>query len=164
MTAAGHGTEDADRLSLTFEVRAGLDHAFRTWTTRAGLWWPRDHTVSGDPESVVFEPFVGGRILERGRDGSEHVWGTITRWDEPHRVDYRWHLFFDPSEATFVRLSFEPVDGATRIRIEQTGFAALGEPGRRRREGNVGGWSAVVDAFTARLAADAERSRARMGG
>ena len=109
--------------------------------------------MSGDPESVVFEPYVGGRILERGRDNSEHVWGEITRWDEPHRIDFRWHLFFDPSEATSVSLTFEPIGESTRIRIEQTGFVALGTAGRLRREGNVGGWSAVSGSFAEHIVA-----------
>lgn len=153
MTTARDETPDPDRLSLSFEVAAPVDHAFRTWTTRAGIWWPRGHTVSGDPESVVFEPYVGGRIVERGRDGSEHVWGEITRWDEPRRLDFRWHLFVDPSEATSVSLTFEPIRESTRIRIEQTGFAALGAAGRQRREGNVGGWTAVSGTFVQHLAA-----------
>jgi uncharacterized protein YndB with AHSA1/START domain len=153
VTTARDETPDPDRLSLSFEVAAPVDHAFRTWTTRAGIWWPRGHTVSGDPESVVFEPYVGGRIVERGRDGSEHVWGEITRWDEPRRLDFRWHLFIDPSEATSVSLTFEPIRESTRIRIEQTGFAALGAAGRQRREGNVGGWTAVSGTFVQHLAA-----------
>ena len=153
MTASGEEIPDPDRLTLSFEVAAPVDRAFRTWTTRAGIWWPRGHTVSGDPESVVFEPYVGGRIVERARDNSEHVWGEITRWDEPHRIDFRWHLFFDPSEATSVSLTFEPIHDSTRIRIEQTGFAALGTAGRQRREGNIGGWSAVSGNFAEHLAA-----------
>jgi uncharacterized protein YndB with AHSA1/START domain len=149
MTAAE--SDDPDRLSLNFEVGVGLEHAFRTWTTRAGLWWPRSHTVSGDPDTIVFEPHVGGRIVEHGRDGSDHVWGEITLWDEPHRIGYRWHLFFDPSEATLVTVTFEPHEGATRIHVEQSGFASLGDAAQRRREGNLGGWSAVGDAYVAFL-------------
>ena len=31
-----------------------------------GTWWPRDHTVTGDPDlRVVMETGVGGRIFER---------------------------------------------------------------------------------------------------
>lgn len=139
----------ADALVVEFEVRASMEHAFRVWTQRAGLWWPRGHTVSGDPESIVFEPGVGGRIVERARDGSEHEWGEITDWDEPHTVGFVWVHVFDRSQATHVSLTFEPAGAATRVRLEHTGFAALGEAGAVRRERTSSAWGVVVVAFVA---------------
>jgi len=103
--------------------------------------------VSGDPDSVVFEPYVGGRIVERGLDGGEHVWGEVTGWDPPHGLTFRWHLFFDVEEATAVSIVFEPQPAGTRIRLEQSGFDALGVRGAQRREGNVEGWAVTTAAF-----------------
>jgi hypothetical protein len=48
-----------------------VEHAFATWTERFSSWWPRGHSVSGDPAAVTLEPRVGGRIFERTRDGEE---------------------------------------------------------------------------------------------
>ncbi len=53
------------RADLRTELRAarglcGLDGAVLTW-------WPDDHTVTGDPETVVLEPYLGGRIYERAQ-------------------------------------------------------------------------------------------------
>jgi uncharacterized protein YndB with AHSA1/START domain len=138
---------DPDPLVMEFEVRASTEHAFRVWTRSAGLWWPRGHTVSGDPDSIVFEPGVGGRIVERGRDGSEHQWGEITDWDEPHAVGFTWVHVFDRSQATHVRLTFVPDGSATRVRLEHTGFAALGEAGAVRRARTNSAWGAVTSAF-----------------
>ena len=131
-------------LHVAFDVRVDVETAFRVWTRRTGLWWPPGHTVTGDPDSVVVEPFVGGRILERGKDGSEHVWGEVTAWEEPHALQFRWHLFFDPSEATDVTVTFVPDGGGTRVELTQTGFEALGEAGRERLEGNTRGWAATT--------------------
>jgi uncharacterized protein YndB with AHSA1/START domain len=140
-------------LLVTFDVGVPVEHAFDVWTTRAGLWWPRGHTVSGDPESVVFEPYVGGRIVERGPDGREHVWGEVTEWNAPHRLGFRWHLFFDADSATDVTMLFEPYDDGTRIRLEQSGFERLGESGAQRREGTVHGWAATAAAYRVYLEA-----------
>jgi len=138
---------DDEPLRVTFDVEVPIEHAFDVWTSRTGLWWPRGHTVSGEPESVVFEPFAGGRIVERGGDGREHVWGEVTVWDAPRRLAFRWHLFFDADEATDVTMDFEPFDGGTRIHLEQSGFERLGESGARRREGTVHGWAATTSAY-----------------
>jgi len=144
-------------LVLQSEVAAGVDHAFRTWTERPALWWPPGHTLSGDPASIVFEPRVGGQIYEVDRAGTELPWGRILLWEPPHRVEYSWHHFFPIDEATNVAVSFtprpspSPGDDHTVVRIEQSGWDALGDLGPSRREGNTRGWSAVLDAFRQHL-------------
>ena len=145
---------DPDTLVVEFEVRVPLAHAFRVWTQRAALWWPRSHTLSGDPESIVFEPRVGGRIVERGRDGSEHEWGEVTSWDEPRSVGFVWVHAFDRSQATHVELSFHDAGPATQVRLEQTGFAALGEAGVVRRERTWAAWGVVTSAYVQDAEAD----------
>ena len=63
---------------------APSEHAFTTWTTRIGSWWPADHTVSrSEDAAVVLQAGVGGRIYERTVDGREHDWGEITAWEPP---------------------------------------------------------------------------------
>lgn len=129
-----------DPLVIEFEVAVPAEHAFGIWTERCATWWPDDHTISRAPTSVVFEPRPGGRIFERGPDGAEHEWGTVVAWEPPARVAYRWHLFFDPSEATDVEVTFRRVgDDRTLVRLEQSGWERLGEagPGRRARTGRV---------------------------
>ena len=123
---------------VEFEVEATPEHAFDVWTSKPAIWWPRSHTVSRDPELiVVFEPFAGGRIYERGSDGMEHEWGEVVVWDPPTRVEYLWHLFFDRSEATEIAVTFIPIDeNKSQVRLVQTGFERLSEevgPERRRR-------------------------------
>jgi uncharacterized protein YndB with AHSA1/START domain len=143
-----------DSLVVELDVNAPVERAFRLWTAQTGLWWPKDHTISGDPDSVAFEPFVGGRIFERAPSGEQYVWGRVTAWDEPTRLEFSWHLFFDESQATHVSVTFDAVGQSTHIRLENSGFATLAEAGqvRRERTGNV--WSHIVDTF--KRAAEAE--------
>lgn len=135
-------------LTVDFEVAASVEHAFKTWTEKITTWWPPDHTMSGDPAAqIVFEPGTGGRIVERGPDGVEHLWGEVTAWAPPKEVSYLWHIFFERSEATHVRVTFEPDGERTRVRIEQTGFERLGEAGEVRRQRTHGGWAVITARF-----------------
>jgi uncharacterized protein YndB with AHSA1/START domain len=131
---------------VEFDVDCSPEHAFRIWTERTALWWPRSHTVTADSDlEVVFEPRAGGRIYERAPDGAEHEWGEVRVWDPPNRVEYLWHLFFDRSEGTDVTLTFEPVDGGTRVRLHQDGFDRLPDAvGAPRRDRTQGAWAEIT--------------------
>jgi uncharacterized protein YndB with AHSA1/START domain len=143
----------ADPLVIEFAVAVAPAEAFEAWTRRCATWWPPSHTVSGDPAAIVFEPFAGGRILERAHDGSEYDWGRVIEWTPPERLRYRWHLFFEPSEATEVDVSFTPRGADTFVRLEQTGWDRLGDQGPPRRAKTARVWDSLTAAF-ARAAAD----------
>jgi len=142
---------------VEFEVDASPAHAFDVWTTRPTLWWPRSHTVTQDPDLiVVFEPFPGGRVYERGSDGSEHEWGEILVWDPPARVGYLWHLFFDRTEATEITVTFTGTATGSRVKLVQTGFERLGDevgPDRRTRTNRA--WLDVTGRYRSSLTGSA---------
>ena len=102
-------------LIVEFEVGVPPAKAFDVWTRRCGMWWPPEHTVSGDPAAITFESRAGGRIVERTRDGAEHDWGHVLDWAPPTRLRYSWHLFFEPSQATEVELIFTAVAADLRF-------------------------------------------------
>lgn len=131
---------------VEFDVKVAPGHAFDVWTSKPSMWWPRSHTVTQDPDlTVVFEPFTGGRIFERGSDGSEHDWGEVLVWQPPFRVDYLWHLFFDRSEATEITVTFTETDSGSRVRLVQTGFDKLGDQvGSERRRRTSAAWLEVT--------------------
>jgi hypothetical protein len=131
---------------VEFDVKVAPGHAFDVWTSKPSIWWPRSHTVTQDPDlTVVFEPFTGGRIFERGSDGSEHDWGEVLVWQPPFRVDYLWHLFFDRSEATEISVTFAETDSGSRVRLVQTGFDKLGDQvGSERRRRTSIAWLEVT--------------------
>ena len=91
--AGGGRFVSTDPLRLSFDIGCPTDHAFDVWTTRLSSWWPKGHSASGDPDTVVtLEPRLGGRIFERTPDGTEIDWGGITAWNPPHRLGYLWHI------------------------------------------------------------------------
>jgi uncharacterized protein YndB with AHSA1/START domain len=137
-------------LRVDIEVACASVDAFSIWTERFGDWWPRGHSVTGDPAAVCFEPRLHGRIFERTRDGLEIDWGEITEWDPPRRLAYLWHIRRDRADATDVEISFIAVgNDATRVEITHTGWERLGAEAERWRDANRGGWAGLLPNFIA---------------
>jgi uncharacterized protein YndB with AHSA1/START domain len=136
-------------LVVEFEVGVPPAQAFDTWTSKCSTWWPASHTISRGPAAISFEPSPGGRILERAPDGFEHQWGTILEWEPPVRLRYLWHLFFDPSEATEVEVTFTEHEAGTVVRLEQRGWKRLGDAGPSRRDRTRQAWAAITARFAA---------------
>ncbi len=83
---------------------------------------------------MTFEPGAKGRVTQ----GDVEV-GRVVSWTHGQRVLLRWRLAdWDPPEVTEVELRLEPVDGGTRVTVEQRGWGRLiGDPGE------VVGWFAT---------------------
>jgi hypothetical protein len=141
---------DLEPLRVALDLDCSPAHAFTTWTERFSAWWPKGHSVSGDPAAVVLEPRLGGRIYERTADGGEIDWGAITGWDPPNELSYRWHLRRTAEEATDVSIRFVAASsGGTRLEITQTGWERLGADAARWRDANQGGWDGLLPHFVA---------------
>jgi len=145
----------------TFVVPLTQPRAFELFVRKLPEWWPltqrsvfRERAVSCHVEA---EP--GGRLFERGSDGSEVLWGKITQLEEPTRVVFSWHPGAPEKLATEIEVRFvaeghgalgaragEP-RGFTRVVLEQRGWERLGE-----RSGFVRGlfektWGSVLGRF-----------------
>jgi uncharacterized protein YndB with AHSA1/START domain len=133
-------------LQIQFEVDCSPPLAFEVWTTRIASWWPSSHTVSGESDvEVVLEGRAGGRIYERSPAGGEREWGEVTVFDPPHRLAYLWHIRRDRADATQVEITFSAHgDGATRVRIEHTGWEHLGADAETWRDRNNGAWGNLL--------------------
>ena len=134
-------------------LRCAPARAFTAFTTEMASWWPlATHSVGGDDAvGVTVDGRVGGHITEHLRDGSTSVWGTITAWDPPRRVAFSWHAGSDPAEPTHVEVTFEPVDGGTRLTLVHTGWERRRD-GDRMRGSYVSGWDVVLAGLTDLLA------------
>jgi uncharacterized protein YndB with AHSA1/START domain len=141
-------------LRISFEVGCSVEHAFSTWTSRISIWWPSDHTVTGDPDrTIVLAEGVGGRIFERTATGEEHDWGVVTRWDPPRHLGYLWHLGGQPAEATEVEITFVDMGGdTTLVEIEHRGWERLGELADAWQDRNRKGWETLLPHFAAAVA------------
>jgi uncharacterized protein YndB with AHSA1/START domain len=143
----------SEPLRLAFDVACSVEHAFTVWTSGIATWWPRDHTVSHEPDvAVILEGRVGGRIYERAVDGSEHDWGEVTVWRPPERLAYLWHLGQQKETATEVDIRFRGESSElTRIEIEHTGWERLGAREDALRRQNRLGWDTVLPRFVRAL-------------
>ena len=92
---------------------------------------------------------LGRPDLRRAPGTGEHEWGTVLDWQPPTRLRYRWHLFFDPGEATEVEVTFTVRDGHTAVRLEQRGWDRLGEAGTVRRDRTRRAWATIAARFVA---------------
>lgn len=133
-------------LRKSVEVGAPPERAFHLFTEGMATWWPlRSHSVGEErAETVVLEPGIGGRIVERTLDGDEHVWGTVTAWEPPGRVAFTWHPGRTPETAQDVEVRFEPSGTGTRVELVHTGWERLGEAAPAQLENYDGGWDFVV--------------------
>ncbi len=138
-------------LRMSYELACTPEHAFETWTGKASVWWPKEHTVSHEAGAeIVFEPRPGGRIFERTPQGREIDWGEIIEWKPPRLLRYRWHIATEKERSTDVEIVFRRAPGnRTRVEIEHAGWDGLGEIGRAWRDTNRGGWDGVMPAYVA---------------
>ena len=122
--------------------------------SKASLWWPHGHSVSGDPRfTVTIEPCAGGRIYECTPAGVEHDWGEVLLWEPPHRLAYLRHLRFDRSDATESRSRSRPRTGARRSRSSTAAGSAAAGKVTERRDRNKRGWAGLPPHYIAACAA-----------
>jgi uncharacterized protein YndB with AHSA1/START domain len=94
------------RQSVT--VSAPAESAFRVFTEEIGQWWPlaQGFAFLGEKaKDMILEGRVGGRLLERGTDGTEHVIGEVRTYEPPTRVGFTWN---DSDGTTEVEVRFDP--------------------------------------------------------
>lgn len=138
-------------------VNATPERAYEVFTAGFSTWWPiESHHIGGEMAvEVVIEPRVGGRWFERDAQGRECVWGFVTEWDPPHRLQLAWHLTHayefdaDPDHASQIEVTFTPQDGGTLVELVHGGFEKYAERGARVRE-NVsreGGWTELIELY-----------------
>lgn len=151
------GTPEAIRKTIL--VRCDLESAFRTWTERIDVWWPKGHSRSGDPATAVFlERHVGGRLYERTPDGVEHAWGSVVVWNPPRRLSYHWYLGSSAERPTLVDVRFsEEGGGYTRVEVTHGGPDLVGAPWARTSHRFDAAWERVLPAFAAACPPAAEQ-------
>jgi uncharacterized protein YndB with AHSA1/START domain len=115
---------DAATITKDIVVNAPIDMAFHVFTARFGDFKPREHNLLGAPiTETIFEPRVGGHILDRAEDGTECRWARILAYEPPSRVVFSWdigstwQLEHDPDHTSEVEVRFT-ADGPTRTRVQ----------------------------------------------
>jgi uncharacterized protein YndB with AHSA1/START domain len=143
-------------------VNAPIERAFSVFTNDMAAWWPEGHSLlEGEVAETVFEPFAGGRVGDRGVDGSECWWARVLSFEPPERFtiswDIRtdWKLETDPQRCSEVEVSFvaEAAD-RTRVELEHRHLDRHGEgwEGFRDQVGAPTGWPHLLELYAAHAA------------
>jgi uncharacterized protein YndB with AHSA1/START domain len=133
---------DAAVIRKQIVVHAPIERAFTVFTARFGDFKPPEHNLLGAPiTETVFEPRVGGSIVDRAVDGSECRWARILAYDPPDRVVFswdigpQWQIETDPELTSEVEVRFvAETPERTRVELEH-----------RHIDRHGPGWQAVSD-------------------
>ena len=140
-------------------VNAGIDQAFATFTERFGDFKPPEHNLLQAPiAETVFEPHVGGHIVDRAADGSECRWARVLAYEPPDRVVFSWDIGptwqveTDPELTSEVEVRFvaESPD-RTRIELEHRNLDRHGPGWQSVSQGIDGdrGWPLYLTRYAA---------------
>jgi uncharacterized protein YndB with AHSA1/START domain len=141
-------------------VEAPIERAFEVFTEGIGSWWDPDHHIlEAELAGMVFEPRVGGHIIDRGVDGSECRWARVLAFEPPHRLIFSWDINLgwqietDHSKTSEIEVRFT-AEGPDRtlVELEHRHLDRHGEGWERMRDAVGSGWN--LERF-ARAAANA---------
>ncbi len=111
-------------IRTSVEVEVPIDRAFRVFTEDFDRIKPRDHNMlEVDIAESVFEPRAGGRVYDRGVDGSECEWARVLTYEPPDRIVFswdinpQWQIETDLEKTSEVEVRFT-ADGPERTRVE----------------------------------------------
>jgi uncharacterized protein YndB with AHSA1/START domain len=138
-------------------VEAPIERAFRVFTEEFDGIKPREHNLLGvDIAETVFEPREGGRIYDRGVDGSECQWARVLAYEPPDRVVFSWDISpqfqieTDLAKTSEVEVRFvSETPKRTRVELEHRNLDRHGEGWEVEREGvaGEGGWPLYLERY-----------------
>lgn len=139
-------------------VEAPADRAFRVFTEQMDKIKPREHNMLGvDIQETVFEPRAGGRIYDRGVDGSECEWASVLAYEPPDRVVFSWNVSpywqveTDAAKRSEVEVRFiAEGPGRTRVELEHRHLDRHGDGWEGLRDGVAApdGWPLYLQRYT----------------
>jgi uncharacterized protein YndB with AHSA1/START domain len=145
-----HTRTPATTVRSSIVVDVPIERAFRAFTDDFDRVKPREHNMlSVEIAESVFEPRVGGRVFDRGIDGSECQWARVLAYEPPHRVVFswdigpRWQIESDHDRTSEVEVRFIAESARrTRVDVEHRYLDRHGDgwEGLREALGGGGGW------------------------
>ena len=144
-------------------VDAPIETAFAVFVERFDAIKPREHNLLGvDIAETVFEPRAGGRIYDRGVDGSECSWARVLAYEPPDRLVFSWdigptwQIERDPARCSEVEVRFVAEDPRrTRVALEHRHLERHGDGWDGLRMGVDGdqGWPLYLRRYADLVAA-----------
>jgi uncharacterized protein YndB with AHSA1/START domain len=131
-------------------VDAPIARAFSVFTDQFDRIKPREHNLLDvEIEETVLEPREGGRIYDRGVDGSECHWARVLAYEPPNRLVFswdispQWRIETDATRTSEVEVRFiAETPERTRVELEHRHLDRHGEGWESERDGvgSEGGW------------------------
>ena len=145
-------------------VNAPIDRAFAVFTQKFDRIKPREHNMLGcDIAESIFEPRAGGRVYDRGVDGTECQWARVLAFEPPDRIVFTWDINpywqiesdLDKMSEVEVRFIAESAD-RTRVELEHRNLDRHGDGWQGMAEGVRGGdgWPLYLRRFGEAVVAD----------
>lgn len=138
-------------------VDASLERAFQVFTQDFGKFKPAEHNMLGvEIAETIFEPRTGGRLYDRGVDGSECLWAHVLAYDPPDRVVLSWNITpqwqieTDPAKTSEWEVRFlAETPQRTRVEIEHRNLDRHGDgwEGVRAGVGGSEGWPLYLQRY-----------------
>jgi uncharacterized protein YndB with AHSA1/START domain len=138
-------------------VAAPIERAFSVFTEDFDRIKPREHNMLDvEIAETVFEPREGGRIYDRGVDGSECQWARVLAYEPPDRVVFswdispQWQIETDLTKTSEVEVRFiSETPDRTRVELEHRHLDrhGVGWEGEREAVGSEGGWPLYLQRF-----------------
>jgi uncharacterized protein YndB with AHSA1/START domain len=156
---------EATAVRTDIVVQAPRERAFQVFAERFDQIKPREHNMLAvDIAESVFEPRAGGRVYDRGVDGSECQWGRVIAYEPPERIVFswdispRWQVEDDLERASEVEVRFvvEAPD-RTRLELEHRHLDRHGDGWQSSREALAGeqGWPLYLARYAEQVAGGA---------
>ena len=92
------------------------ERAFVLFTEQAGLWWPAGRRHTKDAHSTI-RMEATGRFSDRSSDGTEVELGVVHQYETASRLLLDWYPGTGQENPTRVEVTFEAVDGGTRVTV-----------------------------------------------
>jgi hypothetical protein len=133
-------------LRKQLKVSLPVEKAFELFTAGIGTWWPMaTHSVGEEQaETCFFEGWVGGRIVEVLKDGSQSEWGKVIAWEPFRRVSFHWYPGRTPNTAQEVTVTFSEIPNGTLVELVHIGWETLGDDALAGRNSYDTGWDYVL--------------------
>jgi uncharacterized protein YndB with AHSA1/START domain len=142
-------------------VDVPIERAFAVFTEDFDSIKPREHNMlSVDIAETVFEAREGGRIYDRGVDGSECQWARVLAYEPPERVVFswdispQWQIETEAEKTSEVEVRFiSETSERTRVELEHRNLDRHGEGWESERDGvgGEGGWPLYLQRFAGLL-------------
>jgi uncharacterized protein YndB with AHSA1/START domain len=137
-----NGSFGVMEIELEYEIAAGPERVWAVMSKQTTRWWKRARFfMEKDATTFHLEMRAGGHAWEEGPEGSSLLWWTITAVRPGKSLQFE----NAPTRAMHeqVKIELVPRGKGTVVRLNQTLWGDLGEPGKTKQT-FVQGWGQLI--------------------